>query len=96
MKISNFSELQEYIKGRDHNPDLKDKYFFKLIEEVGELADSLRKNRLMTSEQDFKGSIHEEIFDVIYYALAIANLHDIDVTECINTKIDLNKTRSWE
>jgi NTP pyrophosphatase (non-canonical NTP hydrolase) len=95
MEITNFVELQKYIRERDHNPELKDKYFFKLVEEVGELSDALRKNRLMSSGEDFKGSINEELYDVIYYVLAIANLNNIDITESINQKIELNKSRSW-
>ena len=30
--------LQEYIGTNDYRPDLKDKYFMKLAEEVGELS----------------------------------------------------------
>lgn len=38
MKSITISELQRYIKEKDHHPDLKKDYFLKLSEEVGELA----------------------------------------------------------
>ena len=40
-------ELQKYIKDKDYKPELKDKYFLKLIEEVGELSEAIRKNLRM-------------------------------------------------
>ena len=38
-------ELQNYIKHKDYKPELKNAYFQKLIEEVGELAEVLRKDK---------------------------------------------------
>ena len=40
-------ELQKYIKDKDYKPELKEKYFLKLIEEVGELSEAIRKNLRM-------------------------------------------------
>jgi NTP pyrophosphatase (non-canonical NTP hydrolase) len=37
--------LQQYIKDKDFKPELKEGYFMKLVEEVGELAEVVRKNR---------------------------------------------------
>jgi hypothetical protein len=34
--------LQEYLKAKDHNPELKHKVFLKLSEEIGELAKATR------------------------------------------------------
>ena len=71
--------LQEYIKAKDNNPDLVKDYFLKLSEEVGELAKVIRKNVEPATEDEIKGTKEEEIWDVIYYALAIANCYDIDL-----------------
>ena len=38
-------ELQEYIKSKDYQPGLEHGYFMKLIEEIGELADAIRKDK---------------------------------------------------
>ena len=33
------TDLQNFIKERDYKPELKEKYFMKLVEEVGELSE---------------------------------------------------------
>lgn len=81
--------LQHYIRQRDCNPDALKDYFFKLTEEVGELALAMRKGAKAADVAHIKGSIDEELWDVIYYALAIANLYDIDVEEVIRAKVKL-------
>lgn len=66
-------ELQKYIKDKDYKPELKDKYFLKLIEEVGELSEVIRKNIKMEND-NIKGTIDEELYDVLYYVCALANI----------------------
>ena len=65
------TELQNFIKERDYNPELKEKYFMKLIEEVGELSEVIRKDKRM-NDNDIKYSIEEELYDVLYYVCALA------------------------
>ena len=68
------------------------RYFFFLFEEVGELSEVIRKNKRM--EDNFiKGTIEEELSDVLYYVLVIANTYDIDLEECFRMKKDLNRER---
>ena len=84
--------LQDFIKSKDYNPDSKHGYFLKLIEEVGELSEAIRKdNRL--ENNDVKGTIEEELYDVLYYVLALANVYDIDLEECIRLKEKINKEK---
>lgn len=85
--------LQQYIKEKDYKPELKKDYFLKLSEEVGELAKAMRKNVLFKDSDSIKGTIDEEIWDVIYYALAIANCYDIDLESTINVKEDINNRK---
>ena len=40
-----------------------------------------------------EGTIDEEIWDVIYYALAIANIYDIDVESVIKVKSEMNELK---
>ncbi|WP_010677636.1 nucleoside triphosphate pyrophosphohydrolase family protein [Bacillus timonensis] len=54
-------ELQNYIKKKDYKPELKNAYFQKLIEEVGELAEVLRKDRRLDQQGTIKGTIEEEL-----------------------------------
>ena len=84
--------LQEYIKAKDFNPDLKEHYFLKLSEEIGELARAMRKDLRMTDSQ-VKGTIEEEMWDVIYYILALANIYDINLEEIIPLKEKLNNEK---
>ena len=84
------SKLQEYIKEQDYKPDLSQAYFMKLAEEVGELSCAMRKNATPATEATLKGTIEEEIYDVIYYALAIANCYNIDVEKWIYIKEKIN------
>ena len=85
--------LQNYIKQKDYNPELLKDYFLKLSEEVGELSRAMRKNLKAQNNEDIKGTIDEELWDVIYYTLAIANLYEIDLEQVIKTKEKMNQIR---
>lgn len=78
--------LQQYIKSKDFNPELKKEYFLKLAEEVGELSRAMRKNLRPNEKNQIKETIDEELYDVIYYALAIANCYGIDIESVIPLK----------
>lgn len=82
--------LQEYIKAKDNHPELVKEYFLKLSEEVGELSEAIRKNKIRIENSSVKGTIDEEIWDVIYYAIAIANCYDIDLEKAIKDKEKIN------
>lgn len=83
-------KLQKCIKEIDHKNNLNDKYMLKLMEEVGELAEVIRKNKRMEKGESIKGTIEEELQDVLYYIVCLANINDIDLQECIELKEKLN------
>ena len=85
--------LQNYIKSKDYKPESIKDYFLKLSEEVGELANAIRKNQLKKDGESIKGTINEELWDVIYYALALANCYDIDIESTIKEKEDINNAK---
>ena len=90
-------KMKKYLKEkykRTKPEDIKNtqRYFFKLIEEVGELAEVIRKNQRMV-DNNIKGTIEEELSDVLYYVLIIANTYDIDLEECFRMKEDLNRIK---
>lgn len=85
--------LQTYIKEKDYQPELLKDYFLKLSEEVGELSRAMRKGLKATDPHQIKGTIDEELWDVIYYALAIANLYEIDMEQVIKVKAEMNQSR---
>ena len=83
-------KLQECIKNIDHKNNSNDKYMLKLMEEVGELAEVIRKNKRMDDEKNIKGTIEEELSDVLYYVVCLANINNIDLEKCIYLKENLN------
>ena len=85
--------LQSFIKAKDYKPELAKDYFLKLSEEVGELSRAMRKGLKAPNSNDIKGTIDEEVWDVIYYALAIANIYDIDLEHVIKVKSEMNESR---
>ena len=89
--------MQKYLKKKYEKikpEDLKNtqRYFLKLIEEVGELAEVIRKEQRMEGS-NIKGTIEEELSDVLYYVLMIANTYDLDLEECFRIKEELNCVR---
>ena len=85
--------LQSYIKSKDYHPELVKDYFLKLTEETGELARAMRKGLRPQSPEEIRGTIDEELWDVIYYALAIANCYGIDMETVIPKKSAINNVR---
>jgi NTP pyrophosphatase (non-canonical NTP hydrolase) len=87
------SKLQEYIKQFDHNPEKRNAYFMKLVEEVGELSEVLRKDKRLHDTGEIKGTVEEELCDVLYYVVALANVYDINLDRCFQLKDELNKVK---
>lgn len=85
--------LQEYVRGKDHRPDFKLQYLQKLVEEVGELARAMRTEIRFHDTQDIKGTLDEELYDVLYYTVAIANLYDIDLQTVMGLKEPINSAK---
>ena len=88
--------LQQYIKAKDFKPELREGYFMKLVEEVGELAEVISKNQryLGDGNKIIKGTIEEELYDVLYYVIALANVFNIELEECCRLKEEINKERT--
>ncbi len=78
MQIREFQNLikELYLK-RDAKRG-KEKTMLWFIEEIGELAEAVRKNDL--------NSIGEEMADVFAWLVSLANLYDIDLEEEVKKK----------
>lgn len=85
--------LQNYIKAKDYYPELKKDYFLKLSEEIGELSIAIRKNLTQENHSNIKGTIDEELWDVMYYLIALANCYDIDLENVIKQKESINNIK---
>lgn len=91
--MSDIRYLQEYLKQKDHHPERVKDYFLKLTEEVGELSRAIQKGLPHNAQNEIKNTIDEELWDVIYYVLVIANCYGIDMEHAIQLKEDLNNQR---
>ena len=85
--------LQTYIKEKDYHPELLKDYFLKLSEEVGELARAMRKELKAQNSSEIIGTVDEELYYIIYYALAIANIYDIDIEKVAKVKSEMTEIR---
>ena len=85
--------LQNYIKAKDYHPELLKDYYMKLSEEVGELSRAIRKGFDSFDSTKIEGTVAEELWDVIYYALAIANIYDIDIEQVAKIKSEHSESK---
>ncbi len=90
MKNINISDLQKLIKTLDDGKGSSEEYFYKLTEEVGELSKAIRKNIRLKDKDNIKGTIEEELYDVLCYVVCLANSYDINLEECMYLKEELN------
>ena len=61
------------------------------MEEVGELAEVIRRNQRYTKKSEsIKGTIEEELYDVLYYVAALANVYEIELEDCVLKKETYN------
>ncbi len=87
-------QLQQHVQLVDTLPEPEQGYFLKLIEEVGELSEAIRQNKAgQPTLETLKGSIAEELVDVLYYTLALANQHGVDLEQSFALKEQLNKLK---
>ncbi len=93
MKNLTINYLQKSIQKADRGAmgDSKpsDRYFMKLIEEVGELSECIRKDKRMVNDE-IKDTVEEELYDVLYYIIHLANIYNIDLEKCIYLKEQIN------
>ena len=85
--------LQSYIKEKDYHPELLKDYFLKLSEEVGELSRAMRKGSKAENSTDIIGTVDEELYDVTYYALAIANIYGVDIEHIAKVKSEMTESK---
>ena len=72
-----------------------------LISELGEVVDEVIELSTLSSDAsdetiaEIKARIGLEIYDVIWNAVDLANQLDIDLEAAFETKITINKNRTW-
>ena len=83
-------DLQEYLTKHYaiHSNGIETSLFMKLVEEVGEVAEVLnqRSGRKSQDKDDLDKELVTEIADIIHYAVALAAINHLDLTEAILKK----------
>jgi NTP pyrophosphatase (non-canonical NTP hydrolase) len=99
---STLRDLQSYVqdmvvaRGFDRDEDVAKKMLL-LTEEVGELAQALRKQSGLAVDisSDYHGDVAGEMADVLIILLGLANMCGIDLVEAFLTKEAINQKRTW-
>ena len=80
--------LEAYLQEHYGNRATEQGMFMKLVEEMGEVAEVLNKRsgRKASDEPDLQAQLGTELADVIHYAVAIAAINHIDLTDVILEK----------
>lgn len=86
----NITDLQEYLAQHYaiHSNGVETSLFMKLVEEVGEVAEVLnqRSGRKAKDKDDLDQELATEIADIIHYAVALAAINGLNLTETILEK----------
>ena len=88
--------LQKYYQSKKGQLDNYDPMtmYVKLVEEMGELARHIiRGEKHANGPEDIKDSIEEELYDILYYTLMLANKENVDLETWIPLKEELNNIR---
>lgn len=101
---STLNEVQEYIKRvieiRGFSKQPVEQQLLLLLEEVGELAKSVRKEKTNMCIDKHKlqnyDSIESEIADVFIVLTSICNNLNINLLNCLKEKEAINITRKWD
>lgn len=87
MKVT-IEELESYLFDHYSNGGIDQSLFMKLVEEIGEVAEVLNEKagRKSSGNEDLQVQLGNELADVIHYAIAIAALNGLDMSEIIIQK----------
>lgn len=87
------SQLETYLRERYHGWTTEQSLFMKLVEEMGEIAEVLNKRSgaKAAGAEDLQDELGKELADLIHYAVAIAAITNIDLT---NTMLDKDRVAS--
>ncbi len=83
-----FKDLEAYLYHNYGHRGKEQGLFMKLVEEIGEVAEvlNMRSGAKKDDGEDTQLQLANELADVIHYAVAIAAINGIDLTETILSK----------
>lgn len=81
-------DYEDYLYDHYKDHGIDSSLFMKLVEEVGEVAEVLNKRdgRKASDHGDVQAQLGNELVDVIHYAVAIAALNGINLSEVLLEK----------
>lgn len=88
-----FASMPEGEARRQREQQAAGDFFLKLVEEVGEVSRAIFHQQFRQPGQPIKGTLDEELWDVIYYTLCLAEFYGIDMEAAIREKEELNNLR---
>ncbi len=102
-KNFNLDDIQKYIKEilniRNLNRENELEEMLLLVEEVGELAKAIRKDKMnfpIDKQKNYtEDSIEEEVADIFIVFIGLCNKLDISLKDCFINKEEKNFKRVW-
>jgi NTP pyrophosphatase (non-canonical NTP hydrolase) len=89
--MTEIREYQEWVreawKKSPKNVDEKDELLF-LMEEVGEMAEALRKMKGNKENKDFKADLEKEFGDIMLSVFTLAIRHNVDIESALEKTRD--------
>lgn len=97
MDLSEYQALiQKLVVERGFDKETVPEVFTLLVEEVGELAKSIRKNNGQKIDKSKRQhEVEEELADVFWLILDLSNRLDVDLAAAFQAKEKINQSRSW-
>lgn len=94
-------QLQHYVadavRARGFQDETVKDIILLTVEEFGELARALRKRFDLRMRSDAKdSSVEEELADLLFYILDLANACGVDLLTAFNAKEQVNAKRTWD
>jgi NTP pyrophosphatase (non-canonical NTP hydrolase) len=96
-------QLQDYVRQmvlrRGFDDESSQDVMLLMVEEIGELAKSLRKSTGLKVDSNRSRSypeLEEEIADVFIYLLDLCNLQGVDLFKAFSDKEENNEKREWK
>lgn len=88
-------QLQSYVAlQKSTKKKHRQKYFLKLVEEVGELSEMIKDDKRFDPDDHegraIKNTMEEEMADVLFYLLALANAFNVDLEQAFTRKQQYN------
>ena len=101
MEPKTLKELQKFYaeksKERGFDKETAQDTLLLMIEEVGELAQAVRKQAgIKTDDKSKIYSLEEELADILAYLLHLSNILGLDLEDSFWKKEEENKKRVWK